>query len=159
MTRALRPRGRRNREGCFASGTKVVVAVEGLAKSRKTIFNSHAVIASGERRYVELTGQCGIIECCTEEGSYYLLAMSRIGLNLPSFHDWRAALSHSYSLLRTRQDAARVSAAFPAPSCFRLSCVALLSSKLHQSSLILGTGCGLWGRGLSGGLGFGGLRR
>ena len=48
MTRALWLRSRRKKEGCFASGTKVVATVEGLAKSRKTIFNSHAVIASGE---------------------------------------------------------------------------------------------------------------
>jgi hypothetical protein len=93
--------------------------------------------------YVELTGQCGIIECCTEEGSYYLLAISRVGLNLPTFfRDWRAALSHSYNLLRTRQDAARVSAPFPAPSCFSpfLRC----SSLFQASSVQLGFGHGLW---------------
>jgi|ERR1700722_1190842 hypothetical protein len=92
----------------------------GIGEEPEDHFHSHAIIASGEPRYVEFTGQYGIIECCTEEGSYYSFAINTIGLNSPTFLDWRAALSHSYSLLRTRQETARVSAAFPVPAAFRL---------------------------------------
>jgi hypothetical protein len=112
----------------------VVVTVEGLAKSRKTIFNSHAIIANGELRHVEFTGQYGIIECCAEEGSYYLLATNTTGLNSPTFLDWRAALGRSYNLLRAHQETARVSAAFPVPVVFGLLAMLLSLPRLTSSA-------------------------
>lgn len=71
-----------------------------------------------ERRYAEFAGQYGIIECCTEEGSYYLLAIRRIRLNLPTFLELESC---SQPLLQPFKDSSRRSARFcclSSPSSF-----------------------------------------